>query len=107
MKPNYFAVIFSNFLIDQNGPTYQKFSNQMQDEIQTTPGFLGMETYRELTGKGVTISYWESKKAIQQWKENVKHLLAQQYGKSLAYSRFELKICRVERAYEFKATDKN
>ena len=66
-----------------------------------------METYRELTGKRVTISYWESKKAIQQWKENAKHLLAQQYGKSHGYSRFELKIYRVERAYEFKATDKN
>jgi heme-degrading monooxygenase HmoA len=55
----------------------------------------------------VTISYWESKKEIQQWKENAKYLLAQQYFKSHAYSRFELKTCRVERAYEFKATDKN
>ena len=72
-----------------------------------TPGFLGMETYLEATGKGVTISYWESKKEIQQWKENAKYLLAQQYFKSNAYSRFELKTCRVERAYEFKATDKN
>ena len=66
-----------------------------------------METYREFSGKAVIISYWESKKAIQQWKENAKHLLAQQYGKSHAYFSFELKICRVERAYEFKATDKN
>ena len=66
-----------------------------------------METYREFSGKGVIISYWESKKAIQQWKENAKHLLALQYGKSHAYFSFELKICRVERAYEFKATDKN
>jgi beta-aspartyl-peptidase (threonine type) len=43
----------------------------------------------------------------EQWKENAKHLLAQQYGKAHAYSRFEIKICRVESAYEFKATDKN
>ena len=107
MKPNYFAVIFTSTLVDQNDPVYHKFSTQMQGEIQITPGFLGMETYREATGKGVTISYWESKKAIQQWKENAKHLLAQQYGKSHAYFSFELKICRVERAYEFKATDKN
>jgi hypothetical protein len=27
--------------------------------------------------------------------------------KAHAYSRFEIKICRVESAYEFKATDKN
>lgn len=94
-------------MVDQNDPVYHKFSNQMQGEIQKTLGFLGMETYREATGKGVTISYWESKKAIQQWKENAKHLLAQQYGKAHAYSQFEIKICRVERAYEFKATDQN
>ena len=79
----------------------------MQYKIQTTPGFLGMEIHRELTGKGVTISYWESKKAIQQWKKNAKHLLAQLYSKSHVYFRFELKIYRVERAYEFKANDKN
>jgi heme-degrading monooxygenase HmoA len=107
VKPNYFAVIFTSTLVDQNDPVYHKFSTQMQGEIQITPVFLGMETYREATGKGVTISYWESKKEIQQWKENAKYLLAQQYFKSHAYSRFELKTCRVERAYEFKATDKN
>jgi len=107
VKPDYFAVIFTSTLVDQNDPVYHKFSNQMQGEIQKTLGFLGMETYREATGKGVTISYWESKKAIQQWKENAKHLLAQQYGKAHAYSQFEIKICRVERAYEFKATDQN
>ena len=79
----------------------------MQDEIQHSPGFLGMESYREGTGKGVTICYWESKKAIRQWKENSKHVLAQQYGKTHAYAQFELKICRVEKAYEFKAADSN
>ena len=79
----------------------------MQDEIQHSPGFLGMESYREGTGKGVTISYWEGKKAIRQWKENSKHVLAQQYGKTHAYAQFELKICRVEKAYDFKAADSN
>jgi len=79
----------------------------MQDEIQHSPGFLGIESYREATGKGVTISYWEGKKAIRQWKENSRHVLAEQYGKTHAYAQFELKICRVEKAYEFKAADLN
>ena len=79
----------------------------MQDEIQHSPGFLGIESYREATGKGVTISYWEGKKAIRQWKENSRHVLAEQYGKTHAYAQFELKICRVEKAYEFKAADSN
>ena len=72
MKPNYFAVIFTSTLVDQNDPVYHKFSNQMQGETQKTLGFLGMETYREATEKGLTISYWESKKAIQQWKKKRK-----------------------------------
>lgn len=88
-------------------PSIINFQLKCRVKSKITPGFLGMETYREATGKGVTISYWESKKAIQQWKENAKHLLAQQYGKAHAYSRFEIKICHVESAYEFKATDKN
>ena len=88
-------------------PSIINFQLKCRVKSKITHGFLGMETYREATGKGVTISYWESKKEIQQWKENAKYLLAQQYFKSHAYSRFELKTCRVERAYEFKATDKN
>jgi heme-degrading monooxygenase HmoA len=92
--------------MDQQDSTYREFSNLMKEEVQKASGFLGMESYREDTGRGVTISYWESLKSIQRWKENTKHLLAQRYGIEHAYASFDLKVCRIEREYNFKASKK-
>lgn len=107
MKAPYFAVIFTSTLIDSNDPNYHQFSKLMDNEVQKTPGFLGKESYREDSGKGVTISYWESQKAIEHWKKNTQHLLAQRYGKDHAYSSYELKICKVERAYKYSTLEGN
>jgi len=107
VKGVYFAVIFSNTLNDVKDPVYNEFSNQMREEVQNAPGFLGMESYREDSGKGVTISYWKTTESIETWKQNTKHLLAQRYGKERAYANFDLKICRVEREYNFHSSEIN
>ena len=56
MKSNYFAVIFSSTLADLENVKYHQFSKKMFEEVQHASGFLGMESYRESNGKGVTIS---------------------------------------------------
>jgi heme-degrading monooxygenase HmoA len=39
--------------------------------------------------------------SIAAWKQNSGHLVAQQRGRSLWYATFKVRICRVERAYDF------
>lgn len=63
-------------------------------------GFLGVESAR--SDLGITISYWESLEAIKNWKANTEHQLAQQKGKTDWYSWYHVRICKVEREYEFK-----
>jgi heme-degrading monooxygenase HmoA len=64
------------------------------------PGFLGIESAREELG--ITVSYWESLEAIAEWKQNSAHLVAQQRGRDLWYQGFKVRICRVERDYDFQ-----
>jgi heme-degrading monooxygenase HmoA len=65
------------------------------------PGYLGMEHARDKVG--ITISYWESLQAIADWKNQADHLLAQDLGKTSWYSQYKVRICKVEREYEFSA----
>ncbi|WP_321371532.1 antibiotic biosynthesis monooxygenase [uncultured Draconibacterium sp.] len=97
-KPPYYAVIFTTLRnnIDEG---YSEMANQMLRLAKLQPGFLGEESVREEIG--ITISYWESLEAIAKWKNNTKHIQAQQLGKEKWYKRYKLRVARVERDTEF------
>ena len=104
-KP-YFAVIFTSTLTS-NTEGYNEMSKKMEALAKKQDGFLGIDSAREDTSTtlsgtvGITVSYWESLEAIKTWKQNSKHLFAQQKGKEQWYSWYNTKICKVEREYEF------
>lgn len=63
------------------------------------PGFIDVESVRNETGFGITISYWESLEAIKQWKEHAAHTIASKRGREQWYEQFHIRICLVEREY--------
>jgi heme-degrading monooxygenase HmoA len=65
------------------------------------PGFLGIESARN--DIGITVSYWQSLESIKKWKENLDHLTAQKKGREQWYSYYKVRVCKVERDYEFNA----
>jgi heme-degrading monooxygenase HmoA len=105
VKAKYYSVIFSTVRSQLEDLKYHEFSDQMLALVQRAEGFLGMESYRENSGRGATISYWETLEAIKEWKENTQHLMAQEYGKAVAYSQFTTRICEVQREYSFNQKD--
>ncbi len=97
-KPPYYAVIFSSYRTGvDNG--YAAMAQKMEELAATQPGYLGIESARD--GLGITISYWQSLEAIQNWKRNTEHQLAQTNGRKQWYSKFKVRICLVERDYGF------
>lgn len=97
-KP-YYAVIFTSTLTN-NSKGYREMAIKMEALAKTQKGFLGIDIARE--DVGITVSYWESLEAIKAWKQNSQHLIAQQKGCNQWYSWYHARICKVERAYEFK-----
>ena len=73
----------------------------MEQLAKKQPGYLGFENARNEVG--IAISYWESLEAIKNWKEQLSHQKAQDLGKSQWYSWYKVRICKVEREYEFNA----
>lgn len=100
MKKPYYAVIFtSTRTVGDKG--YSAMAQQMENLAEKQPGYIGIESARGSIG--ITVSYWESLEAIANWKANANHLFAQRKGKTEWYKNYKVRICLVEREYEFES----
>ena len=96
----YYAVVFASERTDgDNG--YDVMASKMDELASQQKGFLGVESARD-SDLGITVSYWETIEDIGAWKANAAHQIAQQRGKEEWYSRFSLRVCKVERDYIFE-----
>lgn len=101
-EPPYYAVIFTSERTQgENG--YAAMAEEMMLLVHEQPGFLGVETARE--GVSITVSYWASLEAIENWKQNVRHRVAQTLGYETWYESFATRVCRVERDNIFYRSD--
>lgn len=98
LKKPYYAVIFTSLRTDGD-QGYTKMAEEMEILARKQPGFLEMESARD--GLGITVSYWENLEAIADWKANMDHRQAQKNGIKTWYSWYKVRICKVEREYEF------
>jgi len=105
VKTPHYAVIFTSTLINLDDSKYHAFSKEMLETVTSASGFLGLESYREHDGKGVTISYWKTVSDIQKWKQNTRHLIAQEYGREEAYSSYRVRVCEVQHSYQFNKNE--
>jgi heme-degrading monooxygenase HmoA len=96
-KP-YYAVIFTSTQTETT-TGYSEMANKMETLAKQQKGYIGMDSAKNEVG--ITVSYWESLEAIKNWKANSQHLLAQQKGREQWYNWYNVRICKVEREYEF------
>jgi heme-degrading monooxygenase HmoA len=103
MPSSYYAVIFTTIRTEgDNG--YAEMAAKMEELAAQQSGYLGIESVRnEATREGITVSYWKDAESIRQWKTHLEHQLAQKLGKEKWYASYKLRICKVEREYEFNS----
>lgn len=98
----YFAVIFTaqRSMSDEN--MYQLMADRMVTLAQNQPGFLGLESVRGDDGIGITVSYWRDRDAIQAWRVDTEHLVAQQMGRQEFYEWYQIRVAEVvnHRSYD-------
>lgn len=98
-NPPYYAVIFTSQLSNET-TDYEETAALMVSLASKQEGFLGVESARSEVG--ITVSYWESLEAIQKWKQHADHTIAREKGRTTWYSEYSIRICKVERAYDFE-----
>ncbi len=97
---SYYAVIFTSNLSNDTAD-YSTVADKMEELAKQQPGFLGVESARDHSVLGITISYWESLEAIENWKQNALHKEAKKRGREQWYENFHLRICLVEKEFKF------
>jgi len=99
-EPPYYAVIFtSQRTAGDHG--YGKMADRMAELAAQQPGYLGAESVRGEDGVGITVSYWKDEASIKAWKKDLEHTAARDQGRKEWYSAYEMRIARVERAYNW------
>ena len=98
MESSYYAVIFTS-VQTENIEGYSEMAELMETLAKQQSGFLGIESARNEIG--ITVSYWQNLESIKNWKAKLDHLNAQKKGRQQWYSYYKVRICKVEREYDF------
>ena len=100
--PPYYAVIFASVRTAHDDEGYARAADRMAQLASEQPGYLGVDSVRDATGVGITVSYWSSEAAIAAWRRNAEHAITREQGRKSWYTQYELRVAKVERAYGFK-----
>jgi heme-degrading monooxygenase HmoA len=101
-EPPYYAVVFTSRRTTDDPDGYGAMMDAMAELASKQAGYLGVESARGPDGVGITVSYWATEAAIRTWKAVAEHAAAQRLGRERWYDAYELRVCRVERAYGFR-----
>jgi len=100
LTPPYYAVIFTS-VRTEGDRGYANAAVRMDELAKLQPGYLGIDSARSEIG--ITVSYWKDIESIRSWKNQLEHLAVQQRGRAEWYSRYSVRVARVEYEYEFPA----
>ncbi|MBI5032888.1 MAG: antibiotic biosynthesis monooxygenase [Chloroflexi bacterium] len=101
-EPPYFAVIFTS-LRTEGDTGFAAMAEKMVELATFQSGFIGVESARDKIG--ITVTYWTNMEAILSWSQNAQHKLAWELGYQKWYQSFKLRVCKVERDYDFARSD--
>ena len=102
-EPPYYAVIFTANRTDGD-KGYDAMVEYMEELARQQSGFLGTESAEDSDGFEITVSYWDSEESIRAWKAHIEHQIAQKQGRKHWYEHYEIRVAKVERAYDMQTS---
>ncbi len=93
------AVVFISTRTEHDEVGYADMTQRMEDLAAVQPGFLGIDSVREGTGEGITVSFWADDSSARAWKQIAEHLHAQLLGRQRWYSQYRVVVAEVIRDY--------
>jgi len=77
-------------------------NDKLMKLIGEQPGFIGSESWRNEEGYGITVAYFDSAEASKAWGELPQHREAQKLGREKWYEHYRIRVCKVERDWEWR-----
>lgn len=95
------AVIFISRRNAADPQGYEKASEDMAAEAARQPGYVGIDSVRDASGEGITVSYWADEAAAMAWRAHAGHSLIRAQGRTDWYDRYEVVVADVSRGYSW------
>ena len=65
----------------------------------TQRGYRGVDSARDESGLGITVSYWADNDAAISWRDHPDHAAIRERGRALWYDSYSVAVTQVQRAY--------
>jgi pimeloyl-ACP methyl ester carboxylesterase/heme-degrading monooxygenase HmoA len=95
------AVIFEVIPAEGHKDEYLNIALNLKPELEKIKGFISIERFQSIyhPEKILSLSFWESEEAIQQWRSLEMHRNAQSKGREYIFKDYHLRIAQVVRDY--------
>lgn len=97
------AVIFVSRRNGRDEHGYTAAALAMAEEAARQPGYVGINSVRDDTGYGITISYWQNEAAAIAWRNHAGHSAIRDQGRASWYEYYEVIVATVTRDYAWPA----
>ena len=95
-----YAVIFKSKRQDANSELYYQHNDLLDEKIKSLPGYIKHSGLRHPeTREGVTIAYFNSLDAIDNWRKDGEHMDAKKLAKSEFYENYSVEVTEVLDSY--------
>lgn len=95
------AVIFELVPRDGLAARYFELADTLRESLTHLEGFISIERFESLThpGRYLSLSFWQNEQAVQNWRNQQAHQMAQQEGRSQIFADYRLRVASVIRDY--------
>ena len=101
------AVIFEVEINTEKRDDYFDLAARLRPLLEKIDGFLSIERFQCLSDPDclLSLSFWRDESAVQCWRNQAEHRLAQQVGRESVFRNYRLRVATVERDYGMHQRD--
>jgi len=95
------AVIFEVTPHSEGTDRYFTLAAELAALLPTIDGYISVERFQSVTNTGsyLSLSFWRDAQAVQTWRQQWQHQLAQQQGRAALFASYRLRVATVVRDY--------
>ena len=96
------SVIFVAQRTDVDSIGYARAAEMMVELAAQQEGFISMDSVRESSGLGITVSYWIHEESAKAWRDHPDHVAIRDAGRDRWYSDYSLHVAEITRSYDWQ-----
>jgi heme-degrading monooxygenase HmoA len=89
------VTVFRSRLRDDAGDDYSRTAAEMERSAREVPGFVDFKTFVADDGERVSVIVFASRAAHDAWRDDPRHLVAQQRGRERWYAEYRIQVCEL------------